>query len=247
MFDEKSYSLKMDKTIEVFSKELSSLRTGRANASMLDLIKVDVYGQQMPINQVGSITTPEPRMINIQIWDANNVSLVDAAIKKSDLGLNPQIDGQLIRLPVPELNEERRTELKKLIKSIGEMIRDVKNDGLIMFDIQNCNHPIHIKYMKEQLKKRKYHLLQIFIKLIKNIIKLLLRPIKVLPMDWSFKRHLIVESPSNPSLINLYLSKNNISYKICGVNWDDSSNILEEINTPKDFDRFHRLVYKIKK
>ena len=118
MFDEKSYNLKMDKAIEVFSKELSSLRTGRANASMLDLIKVDVYGQQMPINQVGSITTPEPRTINIQVWDVNNVPLVDAAIKKSDLGLNPQIDGQLIRLPIPELNEERRTELKKLINSI---------------------------------------------------------------------------------------------------------------------------------
>ena len=117
MFDEKSHSLKMDKAIEVFSKELSSLRTGRANAAMLDLVKVDVYGQQMPINQVGSITTPEPRMINIQVWDQNNVNLVDAAIKKSELGLNPQIDGQLIRLPIPELNEERRTELKKLIKS----------------------------------------------------------------------------------------------------------------------------------
>ena len=133
MFDEKSYSLKMDKAIEVFSKELSSLRTGRANASMLDLIKVDVYGQQMPINQVGSVTTPEPRMINIQIWDANNVQLVDAAIKKSDLGLNPQIDGQLIRLPVPELNEERRMELKKLIKSIGEKckvtIRNIRREG----------------------------------------------------------------------------------------------------------------------
>ena len=133
MFDEKSYGLKMDKTIEVFSKELSSLRTGRANASMLDLIKVDVYGQQMPINQVGSITTPEPRMINIQVWDANNVSLVDAAIQKSDLGLNPQIDGQLIRLPVPELNEERRTELKKLIKSIGEKckvsIRNIRREA----------------------------------------------------------------------------------------------------------------------
>ena len=133
MFDEKSYSLKMDKAIEVFSKELSSLRTGRANASMLDLIKVDVYGQQMPINQVGSITTPEPRMINIQIWDANNVQLVDAAIKKSDLGLNPQLDGQLIRLPVPELNEERRTELKKLIKSIGEKckvsIRNIRREA----------------------------------------------------------------------------------------------------------------------
>ena len=133
MFNEKSYILKMDKAIEVFSKELSSLRTGRANASMLDLIKIDVYGQQMPINQVGSITTPEPRMINIQIWDANNVSIVDAAIKKSDLGLNPQIDGQLIRLPVPELNEERRIELKKLIKSIGEKckvsIRNIRREA----------------------------------------------------------------------------------------------------------------------
>ena len=133
MFDEKSYSLKMDKAIEVFSKELSSLRTGRANAAMLDLIKVDVYGQQMPINQIGSITTPEPRIINIQIWDTNNVSLVDAAIKKSDLGLNPQIDGQLIRLPIPELNEERRTELKKLIKSIGEKckvsIRNIRREA----------------------------------------------------------------------------------------------------------------------
>ena len=133
MFDEKSYSLKMDKAIEVFSKELSSLRTGRANAGMLDLVKVDVYGQQMPINQIGSITTPEPRMINIQVWDTNNVQLVDAAIKKSDLGLNPQIDGQLIRLPVPELNEERRSELKKLIKSIGEKckvsIRNIRRDA----------------------------------------------------------------------------------------------------------------------
>ena len=113
MFDEKSYNLKMDKAIEVFNKDLSSLRTGRANAAMLDLIKVEVYGQQMPINQIGSITTPEPRMINIQVWDQSNVSLVDSAIRKSDLGLNPQIDGQLIRLPVPELNEERRSELKK--------------------------------------------------------------------------------------------------------------------------------------
>ena len=133
MFDEKSYNIKMDKAIEVFLKELSSLRTGRANAAMLDLVKVDVYGQQMPINQVGSITTPEPRMINIQVWDANNVPLVDAAIKKSDLGLNPQIDGQLIRLPVPELNEERRIELKKLIKSIGEKckvsIRNIRREA----------------------------------------------------------------------------------------------------------------------
>ena len=133
MFDERSYNLKMDKAIEVFSKELSSLRTGRANASMLDLIKVDVYGQQMPINQIASITTPEPRMINIQVWDSNNVPLIDSAIQKSDLGLNPQIDGQLIRLPVPELNEERRKELKKLIKSVGEKskisIRNIRREA----------------------------------------------------------------------------------------------------------------------
>jgi len=133
MFDEKSHSLKMDKTIDVFSKELSSLRTGRANAAMLDLVKVDVYGQQMPINQLASVTTPEARMINIQVWDQNNVALIDASIKKSELGLNPQIDGQLIRLPIPELNEERRTELKKLIKSMGEKckisIRNIRRDA----------------------------------------------------------------------------------------------------------------------
>jgi len=133
MFDEKSHSLKMDKAINVFSKELSSLRTGRANSAMLDLIKVDVYGQLMPINQLGSITTPEPRMINIQVWDQNNVSLIDASIKKSELGLNPQIDGQLIRLPIPELNEERRSELKKLIKTMGEKckisIRNIRRDA----------------------------------------------------------------------------------------------------------------------
>ena len=133
MFDDKSYSLKMDKTIEVFTKELSSLRTGRANAAMLDLVKIDVYGQKMPINQVGSITTPEPRMINIQVWDQNNVALVDAAIKKSELGLNPQVDGQLIRLPIPELNEERRTELKKMIKSMGEKckvsVRNIRREA----------------------------------------------------------------------------------------------------------------------
>ena len=133
MFDEKSYGVKMDKAIDVFTKELSSLRTGRANAAMLDLVKVDVYGQLMPINQVGSITTPEPRMINIQVWDQNNVSLIDAAIKKSELGLNPQIDGQLIRLPVPELNEERRTEIKKMIKSMGEKckvsVRNVRREA----------------------------------------------------------------------------------------------------------------------
>ena len=133
MFQEKTYSLKMDKTFEVFIKDLSSLRTGRANSSMLDLIKVDVYGQKMPINQIGTITTPDPRSINIQVWDLNNVALVDSAIKKSDLGLNPQIDGQLIRLPIPDLSEERRNEIKKLIKVMGEKckvsIRNIRREA----------------------------------------------------------------------------------------------------------------------
>ena len=123
----------MSKTLDVFSKELSSLRTGRANSNMLDLIKVDVYGQSMPINQLGTITTPEPRSINIQIWDINNVPLVDSAIKKSELGLNPQIDGQLIRLPIPNLSEERRLEMKKIVKSMGEKckvsIRNIRREG----------------------------------------------------------------------------------------------------------------------
>ena len=133
MFNEKSYNQKMDKTFNVFTKELTSLRTGRANSNMLDLIKVDVYGQKMPINQLGSITTPEPRTINIQVWDLNNVTLIDSAIKKSELGLNPQIDGQLIRLPIPDLSEERRNEIKKMIKSMGEKskvsIRNIRREA----------------------------------------------------------------------------------------------------------------------
>ena len=119
MFNENNYSQKMIKTFDILTKELSSLRTGRANANMLDLIKVDVYGQKMPINQLASITTPEPRMINIQVWDTNNVPLIESSIRKSELGLNPHIDGQLVRLPIPDLSEERRNEIKKLIKSMG--------------------------------------------------------------------------------------------------------------------------------
>ena len=133
MFKEELYNEKMIKTLDVFVKELASLRTGRANASMLDLIKVDVYGQKMPINQLATITTPEPRVINIQVWDSSNVNLVDSAIKKSDLGLNPQIDGQLIRLPIPDLSEERRMEIKKIIKTMGEKckvsIRNIRREG----------------------------------------------------------------------------------------------------------------------
>ena len=133
MFDDNTYKVKMSKTIEVFTKELNSLRTGRANSSMLDIVKVDVYGQKMPINQLGTITTPEPRTINIQVWDLNNVPLIDSSLKKSELGLNPQIDGQLIRLPIPDLSEERRMEMKKIVKSMGEKckvsIRNIRRDG----------------------------------------------------------------------------------------------------------------------
>ncbi len=133
MFEESKYNNKMAKTYEIFQSELSSLRTGRASAGMLDIVKVDVYGQKMPINQLASITTPEPRSINIQVWDTNNVALIDSAIKKSELGLNPQIDGQLIRLPVPDLSEERRTEIKKIIKSMGEKckvsVRNIRREA----------------------------------------------------------------------------------------------------------------------
>tara|TARA_B100001250_G_C19633932_1_gene715033 strand:+ start:283 stop:834 length:552 start_codon:yes stop_codon:yes gene_type:complete len=168
MFDDKTYSQKMDKTIEVFNKELGSLRTGRANASMLDLIKVDVYGQKMPINQIGTITTPEARTISIQVWDLNNVPLLDSAIKKSDLGLNPQIDGQMIRLPIPDLSEERRNEIKKMIKTLGEKckvsvrnIRREANDKLknmlkskeISEDDEKKFEKIVQKYTDENIKK----------------------------------------------------------------------------------------------
>jgi len=167
MFNDKTYSQKMDKTIEVFQKELTSLRTGRANAAMLDLVKVDVYGQAMPLNQISSITTPDARSINIQVWDLNNVPLVDTAIKKSELGLNPQIDGQLIRLPVPDLNEERRIEIKRLIKSMGEKckisIRNIRreaNDDLkslvkdkeISEDDEKINEKIVQSFTDEHIK-----------------------------------------------------------------------------------------------
>ena len=133
MFDKNKYNQKMSKTLDVFVTELSGIRTGRANASMLDLIRVEVYGQKMPINQLGTITAPEPRKINIQVWDLNNVSLIDSSIKKSELGLNPQIDGQLIRIPIPDLSEERRTELKKMVKTLGEKnkisIRNIRREA----------------------------------------------------------------------------------------------------------------------
>ena len=126
-------NLKMKKAFDVFSHELNSLRTGRANASMLDIIRVDVYGQKMSISQLATVTTPESRLINVQVWDQNNVALIDSAIKKSNIGINPQIDGQLMRIPIPALNEERRTELKKIMGGLAEKakvsIRNIRREA----------------------------------------------------------------------------------------------------------------------
>ena len=133
----KNCNSKMKKTFDVFGKDLSSLRTGRANVAMLDIIKVDVYGQNMPINQLATISTPEPRLLTVQVWDQNNVQLIDSAIKKSNLGINPQIDGQLLRIPIPNMTEEKRVELKKIMGDLAEKakisirnIRRESNDNL---------------------------------------------------------------------------------------------------------------------
>ena len=124
---------KMKKAFDVFNHDLGSLRTGRANASMLDIIKVDVYGQKMPVNQLATVSTPEPRLLTVQVWDQNNVTLIDSAIKKSNLGINPQIDGQLMRIPIPNLNEERRNELKKIMGGLAEKakvaIRNIRREA----------------------------------------------------------------------------------------------------------------------
>ena len=124
---------KMKKAFDVFKHDLGSLRTGRANASMLDIIKVDVYGQKMPVNQLATVSTPEPRLLTVQVWDQNNVTLIDSAIKKSNLGINPQIDGQLMRIPIPSLNEERRNELKKIMGELSEKakvaIRNIRREA----------------------------------------------------------------------------------------------------------------------
>ena len=136
---------KMKKAYEIFNSDLSSLRTGRANVGMLDIIKVDVYGQKMSINQLATISTPEPRLLTVQIWDQNNVSLIDAAIKKSNLGINPQIDGQLMRIPIPSLNEERRAELKKIMGGLAEKakvsIRNIRREAndKLKDDLKNKN------------------------------------------------------------------------------------------------------------
>ena len=132
-FNEKNYSLKMDKSIQSLKKDISTLRTGRANTNMLDTIKVDVYGQLMPINQLATVSVPEARLISIQTWDKSNVNLIESAIQKSELGINPQIDGQMIRLRIPDLTEERRKDLIKILKNMGEKskvaIRNIRREA----------------------------------------------------------------------------------------------------------------------
>ena len=132
-FNEKNYSSKMDKSIQSFKKDILTLRTGRANTNMLDTIKVNVYGQLMPIDQIGTISAPEARLISIQVWDKANTSLIESAIQKSELGINPQIDGQIIRLRIPDLTEERRKDLIKILKNMGEKakvaIRNIRREA----------------------------------------------------------------------------------------------------------------------
>ncbi len=132
-FNEKNYSLKMDKSIQSLKKDISTLRTGRANTNMLDTIKVDVYGQLMPINQLATVSVPEARLISIQVWDKSNINLIENSIQKSELGINPQVDGQVIRLRIPDLTEDRRKELIKILKNMGEKskvaIRNIRREG----------------------------------------------------------------------------------------------------------------------
>ena len=145
-FDENNYSSKMEKSINSFKKDLTTLRTGRANSNMLDTIKVDVYGQLMPIDQLGTISVPEARLISIQVWDKANINIIDSAIQKSELGINPQIDGQIIRLRIPDLTEERRKELIKVLKGMGEKSK---------ISIRNIRREAN-EELKAKLKKKNY-------------------------------------------------------------------------------------------
>ena len=132
--DFKDLERRMDGAVSVFRSELSGLRTGRASANLLDPINVDAYGSQMPINQVGTVSVPEPRMVSVQVWDQALVGAVDKAIRESSLGLNPIIEGNLLRIPIPELNAERRQELVKVAHQYAEAakvsVRHVRRDGM---------------------------------------------------------------------------------------------------------------------
>ena len=158
-FEEKNYSLKMDKSISSFKKDISTLRTGRANTNMLDTVKVDVYGQSMPIEQLATISVPEARLISIQVWDKANIGIIESAIQKSELGINPQVDGQIIRLRIPDLTEERRKELIKILKSMGEKSKVA---------IRNIRREAN-EELKKNLKKKLF--LRIKVKILKKAFK----------------------------------------------------------------------------
>ena len=169
-FDEKNYSIKMDKSIQSFKKDISTLRTGRANINMLDTIKIDVYGQLMPIEQLATVSVPEARMISIQVWDKSNISIIESGIQKSELGITPQTDGQIIRLRIPDLTEERRKDLIKILKNMGEKakisIRNIRREGN-----EDLKKKLKEKIISEDQNK-------IFEKNIKKLLITIFKPLK---------------------------------------------------------------------
>lgn len=158
MYDE--YKRRMNKTIEVLKTQFATVRAGRANAGVLDQISVEYYGTDTPINQIASIATPDPRTLTIQPWDASCLKLIEKAIQASDLGINPQNDGKIIRLVFPQLTEERRKELVKQVKKYGEdgkvAIRNIRRDAMDDFKAQKKNSEItedDVKIAEKDMQK----------------------------------------------------------------------------------------------
>ena len=184
-FNEKNYSLKMDKSIQSFKKDILTLRTGRANTNMLDTIKVDVYGQLMPINQLATVSVPEARLISIQVWDKSNINLIEAAIQKSELGINPQIDGQMIRLRIPDLTEERRQDLIKVLKNMGEKskisIRNIRREA----NEQLKNELKNKKISEDESKNFEKNIQKLTDQNIENLEKILAEKEKEISQIWT--------------------------------------------------------------
>ena len=221
LINELTKRIKNGKILEV------GIGDGFPYSNVLDEMGYEVYGIDISPTHVDMVKESLPN-INVRVGDSEELeftdNLFDAVFCFRSTWCFPDV-----------------------IKSISEMLRVVKNDGLIMFDIQNSNHPIHVKFMKEQLRRKNHYIYEITIRLIKNLIKLIIRPIKFFPFNWSFKKHIIVDIPTDPSSINLYLSKeNNINYQIYGVEWDNPFT-LKEIKKTTNLDQFDRLVYKISK
>ncbi len=184
-FNEKTYSLKMDKSIQSFKKDISTLRTGRANINMLDTIKIDVYGQMMPIDQLATISVPEARLISIQVWDKANTAIIESSIQKSELGINPQVDGQVIRLRIPDLTEERRNDLIKVLKNMGEKskvsIRNIRREAN-----EDLKKKLKDKIISEDENKNfEKNIQKLTDKNIENIDKILLDKEKEISQIWT--------------------------------------------------------------